>query len=90
MSTRVFSVFLFSFVLFNKIAAQSNTQKKERKNEFYFSWGYNTEWYTQSSVHVVQPSLGNDYKFASVTAHDHIGWDQGLLSIPLSIKGFQR
>ena len=83
----VLLVIVFAFI--NTGKAQSTTKKKkERKNEFYFSWGYNKEWYTHSSVHVVQPSLGNDYTFSNVTAHDHIGWDKGLLSIPLSIPQY--
>ena len=63
-------------------------KKKERKGEFYFSWGYNKEWYTRSSVHVIQPSLGNDYKFKSIEGHDHPGWDEGLFHIALSIPQY--
>ncbi len=62
--------------------------KKERKGEFYFSWGYNKEWYTHSSVKVNQPELNNNYTFQNIHSNDHIGWDQGLLSIPLSIPQY--
>lgn len=68
--------------------AQSDKPKKERKGEFYFSWGYNTEWYTKSSIRVMQPSLGNDYKFKSITGHDHRGWDEGLFKIALTIPQY--
>lgn len=63
-------------------------QKKERKGEFYFSWGYNKEWYTNSNVRVMQPELGNDYKMLAVKAHDNPGWDEGLLSLPLTIPQY--
>jgi hypothetical protein len=62
--------------------------KKERKGEFYFSWGYNKEWYTDSDVKVNQPELNNNYTFKILHSNDHIGWDQGLLSIPLSIPQY--
>lgn len=61
-------------------------QKKWVKNgEWYFSWGYNKEWYTKSTIHVDQPNLNSSYAFQRVSANDHIGWDQLFqhdLSIP--------
>lgn len=62
--------------------------KKERKGEFYFSWGYNKEWYTHSNVRVNQPELNNNYTFKQIHSQDHIGWDMGLLKIPLSIPQY--
>lgn len=69
----------------------TTTEKKKKKpfiKEVYFSWGYNTEWYTKSNVHVSQPSLGNDYTFKSIKGHDHRGWDEGLFSKALSIPQY--
>ncbi len=65
-------------------------QKKstKRKGEFYFSWGYNTEWYTKSSVHVSQPGLGNNYTLEHISGHDHKGWNEGLFSEALSIPQY--
>lgn len=60
----------------------------QRKGELYFSWGYNTEWYTHSNVGVSQLQLGNDYKFINITGHDHRGWDEGLFSKALSIPQY--
>jgi len=77
-----------TLVLIGFFANAQIPKKKERKGEFYFSWGYNKEWYTNSNVRVMQPSLGNDYKFMHIKGHDHIGWDQGLLGIPLSIPQY--
>lgn len=55
-------------------AQDASTVKKQRTGTIYFSWGYNKEWYTPSTVHVAQPSLGNDYKMQDVESHDNPGW----------------
>jgi len=68
------------------VAAQS--KYTHRKGEFYFSWGYNTEWYTHSNIRINQPELGNYYLLNHVRAHDHKGWDEGLLGKPLTIPQY--
>ena len=69
--------------------AHSNAQTTPHKHgEFYFSWGYNTEWYTHSSVKINQPSLENNYRFDHVQGHDHRGWDEGLFSKALTIPQY--
>jgi hypothetical protein len=68
--------------------SQAQDQKTHHKGELYFSWGYNTEWYTRSNVHISQPSLGNDYTFASIRGIDHRGWDEGLFNEALSIPQY--
>ena len=78
----------FILIIFLLTSISSFAQKKQRKGEFYFSWGYNKEWYTHSNIRVVQPELGNDYKFMAVKAHDHPGWDEALLHIALSIPQY--
>jgi len=70
------------------LATNAQEKKKARKGEFYFSWGYNKEWYTNSNVKVSQPGLNNNYILNSVHSKDHPGWDEGLLSIPLSIPQY--
>ena len=87
MKTSLSLLLVTVFFLANSQTFAQNSEK-ERKGEFYFSWGYNTEWYTKSDVHVSQPSLGNDYTLNSVNAHDHRGWDEGLLSKALSIPQY--
>ena len=62
--------------------------RTERKGEFYFSWGYNKEWYTRSNVKVNQPALGNQYTLHQVRSHDNPGWDKGIFNIPLSIPQY--
>lgn len=69
-----------------EIQAQKN--KSNRKKEFYFSWGYNKEWYTNSTVKVSQPSLGNDYSFVGIQGHDHPGWDEGIFNLAISIPQY--
>lgn len=68
------------------VAAQND--HSNRKGEFYFSWGYNTEWYTHSNIRINQPELGNYYLFNHVRAHDHKGWDDGLFSKALTIPQY--
>jgi len=62
--------------------------KRKHKGEIYFSWGYNTEWYTRSTVKISQPELNNHYQYKSIRGHDHRGWDDGLFSKALSIPQY--
>lgn len=82
--------FISTLTLFNQsLLAQKKSNWSFVKNgSFYFSWGYNTEWYTRSTVHVSQPSLGNDYKLVRVRAHDNPGWDDGLFSKAMTIPQY--
>jgi hypothetical protein len=68
--------------------ASKSKKKKERKGEFYLSWGYNKEWYTNSNVYINQPSLGNNFKMRNVQAHDHPGWDEGIFDRAISIPQY--
>lgn len=56
--------------------------------ELYFSWGYNKEWYTKSTVKIDQPSLGNHYRFISTKGKDHPGWDEGIFKVALTIPQY--
>jgi len=77
-------------VVLTMIAFSALAQKKTttRKKEFYFSWGYNKEWYTNSNVKISQPALGNKYSFESIKGHDHPGWNEGLFSKAISIPQY--
>ena len=79
-------ILLFIAILPFTVHAQD--QKSHPKGEWYGSWGYNTEWYTRSNVHISQPSLGNNYTFTSIRGVDHRGWDEGLFSEALSIPQY--
>lgn len=74
------------------LQAQDGKQKSYMgivgNGSLYFSWGYNTEWYTGSTLHVNQERLGNKYVFENVKAHDHRGWDEGLFQKALTIPQY--
>src|SRR5258705_12667318 len=61
---------------------------EKKHGEFYFSWGYNTEWYTRSDVKVSQPELGNEYVFVKITGHDHPGWNDRIFQKPISVPQY--
>lgn len=48
--------------------------------EWYFSWGYNSETWAPSDIHVSQPELGNDFTVHNVKGHDEPGWDTGIFN----------
>lgn len=72
--------------------AQSQNKKSYlgviKNGSLYFSWGYNTEWYTKSNVHVSQPSLNNDYQLKGISAHDHRGWDENFFHTALTVPQY--
>lgn len=80
--------FLLLLLVVFPILANAQNKKQERKGEFYFSWGYNKEWYSRSDVKVTQPSLNNDYVLHRVKSHDNPGWTDRLFQKPLSIPQY--
>ncbi len=66
----------------------SSGHEKNKHGAFYFSWGYNTESYTKSTLKVKQASLGNDYELLKVSAHDHRGWDKSIFRQDLTIPQY--
>lgn len=83
------SKYLFSLIILLSITnCKAQDQRAHRKGEFYFSWGYNKDWYTKSTVKVSQPDLGNNYKFINVQGHDNPGWDHELLKKDLTIPQY--
>ena len=42
--------------------------------QYFVSWGYNGDSYTQSDLHISQPALGNDFTLAGVRVRDSKGW----------------
>ena len=79
---------LFILLALAPFLSKAQTTKKERKGEFYFSWGYNTEWYTHSNVSVSQPSLGNSFTFVNVRGVDHPGWDEQFFTKAITIPQY--
>jgi hypothetical protein len=84
-----FAICVCTFTLSNQLFAQTQEVKKKKSPmAFYFSWGYNQEWYSRSDVHVTQKNLGNEYTLENVKAHDHKGWDQHFLQQELTIPQY--
>jgi len=81
-------LFSLSFVTLSAREPGTSRWKIVKNGSFYFSWGYNKEWYSHSSLHVKQAALGNDYTLVSVKAHDHPGWNEGLFSKDLTIPQY--
>ncbi len=77
------------YFIFISLSVCSVFAKAQTTNPFtsrmYFSWGYNKDWFSSSTIKVSQPSLGNNYEFKNISGNDHIGWDklfQHELTIP--------
>lgn len=51
-----------------------------RDGEWYFSWGYNREFWMPTDIHVSQPSLGNNFTIYDVRGHDELGGESGLFT----------
>jgi hypothetical protein len=51
-----------------------------RDGEWYFSWGYNREFWAPTDIHVSQPSLGNNFTIYDVRGHDQAGGESGLFT----------
>ncbi|MFI5124823.1 MAG: hypothetical protein ACHQDF_05820, partial [Chitinophagales bacterium] len=86
-----FLLLAMTIPVFSMGQAAKNTSRstnKERKGEFYFSWGYNTEWYTHSNLRISQPELGNDFTFKNINGHDHRGWDEQLFNKAFTIPQY--
>jgi hypothetical protein len=62
--------------------------KGKRKGEFYVSWGYNTEWYTHTNIHVNQPALNSNYTLEDIVGHDHQLWNTGIFNKAITIPQF--
>lgn len=82
-----------SLVVLSGLQASAQREGKSymgivKNGSLYFSWGYNTEWYTRSTVHVKQGNLGNDYKMVNVKAHDHRGWDEDFFHTALTVPQY--
>ncbi len=78
---------VFSLLSCTAILAKDTVPPKKH-GSIYFSWGYNTAWYTKSTVGIRQQSLGNDYKLVKVNAHDNKGWNYRLLNQELTIPQY--
>lgn len=47
---------------------------------WYFSWGYNKDYWSNSDIHVVQNGLNNNFTVHNVSASDDPGWNDGIFN----------
>ena len=78
---------LFSLLLYLMLTVNVSVAKT-KKGTFYFSWGYNTEWYTKSTITVNQSKVGTYYQLLNVSGHDNKGWDDKLFTKELTIPQY--
>ena len=83
-----FTATLLLLLVTTAFSVTAQNKKSGRKKEFYFSWGYNKEWYTRSIVKINQPSLGNKYSFVNIKGHDRPGWDDALFTKAITIPQY--
>lgn len=71
------SFFRFSLntVIFTLLIGASSSSA----NEWYFSWGYQRDFWAPGDIHVSQPGLGNDFTVHHVKAVDLPQWNEGGL-----------
>jgi len=73
---RTLILFTASFLgLIRLSVAQDLIEPKPRKQgEFYFSWGYNRDWYSKSDIHIFRhdadPAKSYDFMLYDAKAHD--------------------
>ena len=83
-----FVLLLLSFSFFN-IKAQEEIVPKKR-GQFYFTWGYNRDWYSSSTIHFYNtnpdPAKSYDFTLYDAKAHDKPDmenyWKPDRLTIP--------
>ena len=70
-----FEIDAASIVRRSTAPAQSGTSSATSGREYFVSGGYNGDTYTNSDLHIPQPSLGNDFTLADVRARDSKPWN---------------
>jgi hypothetical protein len=69
------------------LLAQAEVRAEESSREWYFSWGYNRNYWAPSDIHVSQPGLGNDFTVHDVKGEDFPQFDQ-IFSTDFSVPQF--
>src|SRR5580693_4884077 len=85
-------LFAVSFLGLIRFSAAQDVQepKPQRQGQFYFSWGYNRDWYTKSNIHVMynnpQTKQQCDFMLFNAVAKDKPDmdryWQPERLTIP--------
>ena len=84
----LFAVLLFmSSCTFASTADLNLTQKNQgtalsdtSSGSWYFSWGYNKDYWSNSDIHISQPGLNNKFTVYDVSAGDFPGWNTGIFN----------
>ncbi len=64
------------------------TSARDTMPRFYFSWGYNKEWYANNNIRITQNDLQNKYTFVKVKGVDKTGWSDGIFNKDLTIPQY--
>ena len=83
----IFSTFSATFADSNKPTSVSNTNYVDQNN-WYFSWGYNKDYWSKSDIHVNQPGLNNNFTVHNVAASDDPAWNSNLLNKDLMVPQY--
>lgn len=76
MSRNILLFTLTSYCLFQTATAQqqlpeTSFKSKKMHGSFYFTWGYNRDWYTPSTIHFKNTTTDNyDFTFINAKSHD--------------------
>src|ERR1019366_2233188 len=86
-SNTLFLVSIVSVISIISINATAQSATNPFTSRMYFAWGYNKDSYSKSTIHISQPSLGNNYELKNISGNDKIGWDK-LFQHPLTIPQY--
>jgi hypothetical protein len=75
---------LIALNLLLAITVSAQDKKTKRFTSMYFQWGYNTEWYTRSTIHF-RMNNGDNFKLNHIRAHDRRDYD-AILKKPLEVS----
>lgn len=59
---------------------QSDSISEANNHSWYFSWGYNKDYWSDSDIHISQPALNNNFTVHNVAASDDPEWTTGIFN----------
>jgi hypothetical protein len=92
MKYQIIRIALILFTLSSSAFAQDSTsitKKKKLHGSFYFTWGYNRDAYTKSTIRFVDHTTDDyDFKLIKAKAHDQPDFED-LFNRPISVPQYQ-
>src|SRR6188474_2064534 len=79
---------LLAVILLSGLFSTSSAQKKNKFiSGMYLQWGYNTEWYTKSTIHfnTMVDGVHHDFTIYKAKAHDRADMD-AIIKKPVQIS----